>query len=146
MSDEARYLRERFHFPAPRCALGVQLRRYASACIDVSDGLAGDAGKLAAASGCGAEIELATVPLSEALVRTLGDDRARELALCGGDDYELLFTVPRGRLDALECELPSARAGWRRIGKMCARAGVFLMRDGAVTQFSASGYDHFAVG
>jgi thiamine-monophosphate kinase len=144
--DDARYLRARFLYPEPRCALGVQLRRYASACIDVSDGLAADSGKLAAASGCGVELELAALPVSDALVRTCGADRARELALSGGDDCELLFTVPSASLGALEGEIPSGRHGWRRIGRVCERRGVFLVRDGAVTQVSPQGYDHFAGG
>src|SRR6185503_11515595 len=62
----AAHLRERFLYPAPRVALGERLRGYASACIDVSDGLLGDAGKLARASGCGVEINYDAVPLSEA--------------------------------------------------------------------------------
>src|SRR5437762_1472760 len=82
------YLRERFLRPTPRIALGQRLRRHASACIDVSDGLLGDAGKLADASRAGVEISFGAVPVSETLLRTLGEERARELALTGGDDCE----------------------------------------------------------
>ena len=56
------YLRERFLRPQPRLALGERLRGYASACIDVSDGLLADAGKLAAASGAGVELDWAALP------------------------------------------------------------------------------------
>src|SRR5712671_1588887 len=59
------YLRERFLLPTPRMALGERLRRHASACIDVSDGLLGDAGKLADASRAGVEISFGAVPVSE---------------------------------------------------------------------------------
>src|SRR5580693_3436947 len=60
----APYLRERFLMPTPRVALGERLREHASACIDVSDGLLGDAGKLAAASGVGLEMAFAELPVS----------------------------------------------------------------------------------
>src|ERR1700744_4872717 len=92
-ADVTTYLRKRFLFPTPRMALGKSLRGFASACIDVSDGLLGDVGKLAHASGCGVELSYGDLPLSEALVEAVGDERARELALTGGDDYELCFTV-----------------------------------------------------
>ena len=78
--DEA-WLRDRFLYPAPRVALGQWLRALASACIDVSDGLFGDLGKLAAASGCGAEIDVTRLPLSPALIRWLGAEKALERAL-----------------------------------------------------------------
>ncbi|MBV9914425.1 MAG: thiamine-phosphate kinase, partial [Sinobacteraceae bacterium] len=83
----AGYLRSRFLYPAPRLALGSALRDYASACIDVSDGLLGDAGKLAQASGCGLRMEWQDLPLSAQLLAAVGEQRAHELALTGGDDY-----------------------------------------------------------
>ncbi|HET7755689.1 MAG TPA: thiamine-phosphate kinase [Steroidobacteraceae bacterium] len=141
--DAAAYLRERFLLPAPRVALGERLRAYASACIDVSDGLLGDAGKLASASGVGLGIELAALPLSAPLRATLGEDAARELALTAGDDYELLFSVPPPRLAALERELPPERWSYRRIGVVHAGSGATITRDGAVMEFSHSGYRHF---
>ena len=141
--ETAAYLRERFLYPAPRVALGERLRRYATACIDVSDGLLADATKLARASGCGVEIEYEKLPLSEALVRALGADRARELALGGGDDYELCFSVRPAQVGRLLAELPPERWGYARIGSLRESAGADVLRDGAVMSFSHSGYDHF---
>ena len=138
------YLRNRFHFPEPRIALGVQLRAYASACIDVSDGLLGDAGKLAAASGCGVEIEFAEIPVSQALAGAVGDERARRLALTGGDDYELCFSVPADRVVAMQRALPPDEWGYRRIGRLTGGTGAVVTRDGTVMKFSHSGFDHFA--
>jgi thiamine-monophosphate kinase len=139
----AAYLRERFLAPSPRVALGEQLRGHASACIDVSDGLLGDAGKLAAASGTGLSLEFDAVPVSEPLEETLGPQAARELALTAGDDYELLFSVPAQRSARLVRELPPERWNYRRIGALSADAGVAVTRAGTVMEFSHSGYQHF---
>lgn len=139
----AAYLRERFLYPTPRVALGECLRRYASACIDVSDGLLGDAAKLARASGCGVELAYHEVPVSEALVHAIGDERARELALTGGDDYELCFSVRPAQIGRLMAELPPERWGYTRIGTLRQAPGADVIRDGAVMSFSHSGFDHF---
>jgi thiamine-monophosphate kinase len=141
--EAAAYLRERFLYPAPRLALGERLRGYASACIDVSDGLLGDAAKLARASGCGVELAYGEVPVSEALVHAVGEERARELALTGGDDYELCFSVRPAQIGRLLAELPPERWGYTRIGTLREAAGADVLRDGTVMSFSHSGYDHF---
>jgi thiamine-monophosphate kinase len=137
------YLRERFLLPSPRVALGQALRSFASACIDVSDGLLGDAAKLAAASGVAAELCFEELPLSEALLSTLGEEQARRLALTGGDDYELCFTVPQAKLGELQAQLPPQRWGYTRIGALTAGNGARVMRAGTVMEFSHSGYQHF---
>jgi thiamine-monophosphate kinase len=138
------FLRERFLMPSPRVALGERLRGFASACIDVSDGLLGDAGKLARASGLAAHIALESLPLSEALLAVVGAERARVLALTGGDDYELLFAVPGAQVARLLAELPPERWGYARIGELCAGAGAQVLRAGTVMEFSHSGYQHFS--
>ncbi|TLY81931.1 MAG: thiamine-phosphate kinase [Gammaproteobacteria bacterium] len=137
------YLRERFLRPTPRMALGERLRGHASACIDVSDGLLGDAGKLAQASQTGVEISFAAVPVSEPLVRAVGEEQARTLALTGGDDYELLFAVHPEKVSAMLAELPPQRWGYTRIGALRAAPGAEVLREGTVMQFSHSGYQHF---
>ena len=141
---EARnWLRERFLWPTPRVALGEQLRRFASACIDVSDGLLADAGKLASASHLGAELAWSDVPLSEPLTTLLGERRARELALTGGDDYELCFAVPADNIARLFAQLPAQQWHYTRIGALRAAPGTVVVRDGSVMEFSHSGYEHF---
>jgi thiamine-monophosphate kinase len=142
--DTAAYLRERFLWPKPRMALGERLRSHASACIDVSDGLLGDAAKLAAASRTGLEIDFDAVPLSAALRQALGEQPARELALSGGDDYELCFCVHPQKLPGLLAELPPQHWGYQRIGALRAAPGAVVVRDGTVMEFSHSGYQHFA--
>ena len=138
------YLRERFLFPTPRVALGERLRGLASACIDVSDGLLADAGRLAAASHAGAELAWAEVPLSEPLRAVLGEERARELALTGGDDYELCFAVPLHNIARLTAELSPQEWRYTRIGALRDAPGAVVVRDGTVMEFSHSGYQHFA--
>lgn len=142
-AEAAAYLRERFLYPVPRLALGECLRPYASACIDVSDGLLADAGKLARASGCGVEIAYETLPVSDALVRAAGEERACELALTGGDDYELCFSVRPAHLARFQAQLPRERWGYTRIGTLRESPGAEVLRGGAVMNFSPCGYDHF---
>ena len=143
-SDPAGYLRQRFLYPSPRLALGDCLRGYATACIDVSDGLLGDAGKLANASSCGVEIVFDDVPVSEALVKVVGELRAREFALTGGDDYELCFTVPPSEVGRLRHNLPPERWGYCCIGTLREASGTVVTSHGNVIELSHSGYDHFA--
>jgi thiamine-monophosphate kinase len=136
-------LLDRFHFPEPRVALGRALRGIASACIDVSDGLAADAGKLADASGCAALIELERLPLSAALAAFAGE-HARQLALSGGDDYELCFTVPAARVPQLAARLADVKCTATCIGRLEPGSGVMLIADGRRSDQGYTGYDHFA--
>jgi thiamine-monophosphate kinase len=86
----ARYLR-----PLPRLSLGTALRGVATAAMDISDGLVQDAGHLASASGVGLRMEAARVPLSMAVRDAIAEGRfTLAQVLTGGDDYELLFTLP----------------------------------------------------
>jgi len=143
-TDAAEFLRARFLFPTPRVAWGEALVGWASAAQDVSDGLLGDLGRLAAASGCGAEVELEQLPISPALLGLAGRDAAERYALTGGDDYELLFTVPAARVAAFDAQARSAGIECRAIGRLTADMAVRVRRAGAVTEFSHSGFDHFA--
>lgn len=133
-------LLRRFLLPEPRVALGRALRGLASACIDVSDGLAGDLAKLCAASGAGGEIEAAQLPLSPALLAAAGAERAVRFALASGDDYELLFTARREARTAIG--MLAAGAGCRRIGTVTAGAGV-RVRGAALPRDAGHGFDHF---
>jgi thiamine-monophosphate kinase len=141
--EQRRALLERFHFPEPRVALGRALRGIASACIDVSDGLAADAMKLAAASGCGLRIEAGQLPLSDALLAVVDAVAAREFALNGGDDYELCFTVPPGNEARLRVLLEDVKCAVTCIGMLEEHAGLRLFDEGVETGFAPRGFDHF---
>ena len=144
----SRWLHDRFEYPTPRVALGGALRGVASACIDLSDGLLADLPRLAAASHCGAVLDLDRLPLSDALKaeagRTAPGEAAWQRALIGGEDYELCFTAPPAAAPALaaiaeRCDVPLTRCG-----RMRQTAGLELRNAGAVIQFSHSPFGHFS--
>ena len=91
-------LRMRLEQPTPRVALGLALSGLASAMIDCSDGLAADLGHVLAASGVAAELNLAALPLSDAVAAVVAANGDWALPLASGDDYELCFCVPPDRL------------------------------------------------
>jgi thiamine-monophosphate kinase len=140
------HLIERYLLPQPRNALAQALRQHASAAMDVSDGFAGDLSKLCAASGAGAEIEAARVPLSDAARRALASDPSLiETAITGGDDYEVVATVPAGARDALMADADAAGVALTEIGIIGAdRSGVhFLDPGGKPLLFKKPSFSHF---
>lgn len=131
--------KQRLDFPQPRISLGLQLRGLASACLDVSDGLAQDLGHILQASHVGADLALAQLPLSPAL-RALPPMQAWQLALTAGDDYELCFTMS----DDHFARLSFADVAVSRIGTVSAATGLRLCDvDGALMTFNLAGYQHF---
>jgi thiamine-monophosphate kinase len=135
------FLRGRLDRPTPRVAAGLALRGRASACIDVSDGLLADVAHVAAASGVGVELEPSALPLSAAMRAVFDDASARALALGGGDDYELCFTVPLSRVGEVQAALDAMGCPATRIGRVVEGEGVRAQGDRvALTQ---AGWDHF---
>lgn len=129
--------------PEPRVRLGLVAREFASAAIDLSDGLAQDLGHLCRASGVGAEVELGRLPLAPPVRRALGG-RAASFTLAGGEDYELLLAVPRRRASAFEAAARRAKEKVRCVGVLTAeRSIVFCDPEGQVVPPPA-GFDHFA--
>lgn len=142
-TDAESRLVERFLLPEPRVELGQVLGGLASAAIDVSDGLAVDLGRLCAASGCGACIELESLPVSRALRARFPADRCEQFVLSGGDDYELLFTVPPANADDLKA-VTRGMTECRQIGRMVDGTGLTFTRHGRPARVELSGFDHFA--
>jgi thiamine-monophosphate kinase len=140
------HLIERYLLPQPRNAVAEALRQHASAAMDVSDGLAGDLGKLCAASGAAADIEVARVPLSDAARKAVANDPSLiETALTGGDDYEVIAAVPAGARDALMAEAKAAGVALTEIGVIRAdRPGVhFRDHAGKPLLFKQPSFSHF---
>ncbi|MDX2072837.1 MAG: thiamine-phosphate kinase [Alphaproteobacteria bacterium] len=132
--QEDDYLMQRYLLPQPRLELGVQLRGQAMSCIDISDGLLADMGHICDASNVGAEISLEHIPLSDAAKKMLeASPELWPLIYSGGDDYELLFTLPEG-------EKPPA--GTTKIGKIIAGSGVKLLHEGKEVPVQKKGYSH----
>jgi thiamine-monophosphate kinase len=136
------FLRRRFEYPQPRVLQGLALRGVARACIDISDGLYADLERVLQASGCGAVLEVESLPLSPALREALGEGAWR-LALAGGEDYELCCCIaPARALKPAGAAVPYLE-GLTRIGTLRSEPGIELRLANAVTQFSHSGFDHF---
>ena len=133
----------RYLYAQPRIDLGRALGGRASAAMDVSDGLLGDLGKLCVASGVCARIDLASLPVSDLLLAAHGREASEHLVLLGGDDYELLFTLPAADADRGEAAL-SRHCQVTRIGEIETGHGVLCERDGLVVEVAGGGYDHFA--
>ena len=136
--DDERELLARYHHPLPRLELGQALRGFASACIDISDGLIADLGHILERSGVGAVLNPELLPLSRPLRRCAGE-RAPRLALSSGDDYELCVTLG----EALWARLPEEiRNQLTVIGRIDGGEGIRL-EDGAVLSSGPPGFDHF---
>jgi thiamine-monophosphate kinase len=136
----------RYLLPQPRNAAAQALRQHASAAMDVSDGLAGDLGKLCAVSGVAADIEVARVPLSDAARDAVARDPSLiETALTGGDDYEVVATVPAAAVDALKAQAEAGGVALTEIGTIRAdrpRAN-FLDLAGKPLLFKRLSFSHF---
>jgi thiamine-monophosphate kinase len=128
--------------PQPQCVKGLRLSRYASAMIDISDGLLLDLSRVLRASGAGAVIAYEKIPLPPAFrreCRRLGLAE-KELVLAGGEDYELLFTVP----PRLETRLRRTGMAYHLIGRITAGRRLRVCENGRAIHVPSSGFDHFA--
>lgn len=129
---------DRFWRPQPRLAAARWLRdNGAVAAIDLSDGLLADAGHIAAASGVALEIDFRALPV--------GPGVEAELALSGGEDYELLVTFPRGILgkDSVSAFRETFGIPLTRVGRAAVGTGVRVCCDGEELQLASGGFDHF---
>jgi thiamine-monophosphate kinase len=141
---DARALQNRFYFPEPRLRQASGLGSLASSMIDISDGLATDLGRLLAASGVGARLDVARLPLSPSLLALTGAEKSLEHALCGGEDYELLFTVPAGQAASIERLAAGWDCGLTCLGAVSDHPGLHWLRDGEPFTLPDSGFEHFA--
>ncbi|HEU0276908.1 MAG TPA: thiamine-phosphate kinase [Rhodanobacteraceae bacterium] len=135
----------RLQRPQPRIAAGLALRHLAGACIDVSDGLAADLGHICEASHVGAVLDADALPVSPALAAAFDAASCRRLALTGGDDYELCFTVAAARAGDMARALADAGCTVTPIGRIVAGSGVRAVdASGHDVPIEHPGWQHFA--
>ncbi|TLY48298.1 MAG: thiamine-phosphate kinase [Gammaproteobacteria bacterium] len=133
----------RLNRPEPRVELGLALRDIANCAIDVSDGLAADLGHILSANQAGAILQLEKLPLSDAL-KALPIEKAWQLALSSGDDYELCFTVSESHERALQQCLIGQNVPYACIGSIKKEPGLLLLDNkGSAFKMDNSGYQHF---
>jgi thiamine-monophosphate kinase len=120
--------------------LGRSLNGIASACIDISDGLEQDLGHILDRSNVGATIELADLPLDEELSDYVKQTSDYSIALCGGDDYELCFSVPKRQKEWLLKRLQDLNVRITQIGEITQSLGLKI--NGY--RSNSSSYQHFS--
>lgn len=138
------HLLQRFHYPSARVALGQALRNLASSAMDISDGLAGDLPHILRRSGVGAFIDVNRIPMSQALKDSCDQAEALQFALSGGEDYELLFTVPESRRGALDVLLSPYGVTVTCIGRITGASGKLELKAGEqAISYQHTGFVHF---
>lgn len=150
-SSDVQFFNSAFYLPTAQIAAGIALRGLASAGLDISDGLVSDLGHLLTAGACdgagqsiGAVLEADNIPLSEPFLRCVSEQHQLQLALSGGDDYQLCVCVPPGHQAAAQQVMSAAGVRFTRIGQVVAASGIRLRTAEGDQPVSWQGYNHFA--
>lgn len=141
--DAIAKVQEKLDFPKPRVLAGQALREYASAAIDISDGLLADLGHICQASNVGANVVLDAVPMSDVMNKSQLFEDAINFALNGGDDYELLFTVSEDNKVGMETALSHAGIAITCIGQLNASQTISTTLNNKPAPINSSGFQHF---
>jgi len=145
--EPARALRAAFARPDPRTGAAAVLAREGvlHALVDVSDGIAGDAGHLAAAGAVRVVLELARIPVASGVCEALGEAEGMAVALHGGEDYELCFTASPGAVTAALAD--AVGVPLTRVGRVEEGDGVWLQdASGGCVRAARGGFDHAGAG
>lgn len=141
-SADLEALRARLNRPSPRIAAAPALREHAHAAIDLSDGLAGDLSHILAASGVGAELRAAVLPMSPAFKALSEPEQRTELQVSGGDDYELCVCLPPAEVEALQKKLDVRLT---EVGRVVKGKGLAILdAKGRKLALAPVGYRHFS--
>ena len=142
--DSATYLNTRLNRPTPQVELGLLLREYASSCIDISDGLLADLSHITLASNVGAKINFEDIPLSKELHSNLTDEELIiSLALSGGDDYELCFTLTKEKQSEFDNAVLEHGISVSCIGEIESKSGVRCFLNNKEVKLQELGFQHF---
>ena len=139
-STSQKQLLNAYYQPWINFSLAQQLAKYAHACIDISDGLLADLGHICRHSQLSAQIDYASIPLSPALLQNNSQQHALKLALTGGDDYKLCFTISDSNFQHLQSDQLSVIG---RIVKAQPALIIDKQQQAVHLQFARSGYQHF---
>jgi thiamine-monophosphate kinase len=145
-SAERDFLLDRYLEPQPRVALAPAMAAYASGGMDVSDGFVGDLTKMLKVSGASARVEVGRVPLSQAARSAIAaDPELLAVALTGGDDYEVIASIPPDKANAFEAAAAAAGVPLALFGEALESADPprFIGRDGQPLTFAHGSYSHF---
>ena len=142
--DDNSYLIDRYLLPQPRLGVAGIIMKFATASMDISDGLIGDLEKLCQASNIGAELQIQNIPLSRAAMNAITlESNLMETALTGGDDYEILFTVAEEKLVEFEDSIKGFEGQITRIGTINSGQDVKVFDShGKLIEFEKKSYDH----
>ena len=143
-NDIIEHVQDKLDFPKPRVLAGQALREYASAAIDISDGLLADLGHICQASNVGANVVLDAIPLSDAMKKSQDFEDSVQLALNGGDDYELLFTVNEDNKVGMETALSHAGTVITCIGQINPSQTISTTLNNKAVPIRSSGFQHFS--
>lgn len=134
---------DKLKHPNPRIDLTTILRQYASAAIDISDGLSADLNHLCDASGVGAKLDISAIPIHQ-LVKKYQPIKALDFALSGGDDYELCFTVPTKKEKEFLVAINKLGLSCYVIGTIVGERGLSILEEnGEISTLTPKGYSHF---
>ncbi len=134
----------KFHRPEPRIEIGLVIQNYASACIDVSDGLLADLGHILVSSQVGASLDWEKMPISNEVRAYIEQTGDWNMPLTAGDDYELCFSVEPKQQRTLESTLSGLGFDFSHIGNIEAEPGLRLNKAGTVTHLNTKGFEHFS--
>ncbi|WP_440875573.1 thiamine-phosphate kinase [Thalassotalea sp. PLHSN55] len=135
---------KKLNYPKPRALAGQALREYATSAIDISDGLLSDLEHICQGSKVGANIVLDDLPISTAMFETLGQEAAVEMALNGGDDYELLFTVSQDNKVGMETALANVGVTVTCIGQLNPSEKITTTLNSKPVLIDKKGFEHFS--
>lgn len=145
LRDDTRdFINGKLNRPKPQVELGLFLREYASACIDISDGLIADLKHITDSSHVGAKIHFEKIPLSTEFNRNLTDKTLLlPLVLSGGDDYELCFTIPENKQAQFDSVIKESNFLVTCIGEIESLHGIRCYLNNKEIEIQAAGYEHF---
>ncbi len=127
---------QQFHQPEPKIYEGIAIRNYATACIDLSDGIASDVKHLLQLSGVGARLDWDKIPRSKQVDQYIKETGDWLLPLTAGEDYQLCFTVSPDKVDFIKIECT-------QVGVIEAKQGLRIQRFGVISDLEVKGFEHF---